>query len=97
MTNIISVNFKKDNETSIALQSMLDGEELKEAVKDYILDLKDDNLKPVTPLGRKEPHTVILDFVIWYLGDLDGNEDNYTLTRTPTNLYTYNLETDTWE
>lgn len=99
MNNPISISFKHHKyEESINFHSQHDGNELLQQIQDYIQELQEENMQPNTPLGRKEPTTVILDFIIWYIGDQEGNEDNYSLTNTKSeNHHTYNLTTQQWE
>ena len=69
MGNRISIAFKNGNETSITLFSHWDGMGLIEAVKDYVSVME--RTRPegsmLMPLDRREPNTVMLDFITYHL------------------------------
>jgi len=75
MGDRISIGFKNGNEESIVLFSHWDGKGLLDGVQDYLAVLKP--LAGGTPLSRREPNTIMLDFIRWYLRKeelhLDGN------------------------
>jgi hypothetical protein len=61
----ISIQFQKGEEKSVVLFSHWGGTEFLNTAEDYALDLKKwaEKYERTDPLGRKEPRTVMVDFI----------------------------------
>lgn len=93
----ISINFKNQHKTSPNLKITTNEIQIQKEVENYIKDLNEENIEPETPLHNKDPNTVILDFIIWLLGDEDGIEDGYQLTNhEEQEHYTWDLQKNKW-
>ena len=84
MGNRISFCFKNENERSVLFFSHWDGKELLVNVKKYLIQLNEkiDNRvhKYISvPITRKEPNTVMVDFIKWFLKNEELVESNYYL------------------
>lgn len=68
MGDRISVSFKHGNRESVAFFSHWDGLSLLDAVREYVATL--DRTSPLgvrMPIDRREPETVMLDFITYHL------------------------------
>lgn len=65
MGNRVSVSFKKDDEESVVLFSHWGGREFAQGAKEYVKQLKKRPHHPnfSTPLSRRDPETVMVDFI----------------------------------
>jgi len=90
MGNRASLSFKKVMsmnyvDESVVLFSHWLGEDLAKKANDYIVELKTElENKPMlrmTPLGRLEPSTVMVDFIRWLTKDLSRVENDLYLGR----------------
>ncbi len=63
MGNRASVSFKKGKDESIALFSHWGGMDFVKQAKNYAKELKKTEGTGTDPLGRLEPHTVMVDFI----------------------------------
>lgn len=85
MGDRISISFVNNDEESVTLFSHWDGKDLLNGVKKYLdvlnnLDKKD---KISDPLSRREPNTLMIDFIRFYLKDEPLHiEGNYYLGKT---------------
>lgn len=101
----ITLQLKNNQKNTPYLRSEHDGQDLINEFEDYIKELKEDlqerqenEENENTPLAQKDPETVLIDFIVWLLGDQEYIEDNYSITNTKEkNNYTYNLQKDEWE
>lgn len=67
MGNRISISFKANSHgyESVWLYDQWGGRCLRQEVRQYIDELNAADLDPREPLGRREPWTVLIDFVRW--------------------------------
>ena len=77
-----SISFKNGTEKSVVFFSHWDGKELFRKAKEYVTVLKQDikykDVSDIYPLGRLEPDTVMVDFIINYVGRNQGRiQSNY--------------------
>ena len=84
MGDRISISFRKGDWTSVALFSHWDGPQLVTVAKDYVEDLKADRAlleggNVGTPLARREPSTVMVDFIRYLTKDIPQVSGNYYL------------------
>lgn len=64
MGDRVSISFRFGGEESVALFAHWDGLDFVELARDYVVKLNKDVPKaPVDPLQRREPNTVLLDFI----------------------------------
>lgn len=85
MGDRISVQFRNGNRTSVVFFSHWDGRDLLKAVKAYYKERgMADNKEHMMPLDRKEPNTVMVDFIVWYMAEVGNSrvENNYYLGAT---------------
>jgi hypothetical protein len=68
---------------SATLFSHWDGRGLLENVQQYLNELYEDNSKPNYPLGRKEPETVMVDFIRWLTKTEERIYSNYYIAPSP--------------
>jgi len=103
MGDRISITFKNEGDESIAFFSHWDGLGLKEKVKQYVKERLPRTGSQMKPLDRREPHTVMVDFISWltkgeivdsnyYLGK-DGNDGD----NSDNGHWVYDLNTDKWK
>ena len=103
MGDRISISFMKDGEESVAFFSHWDGLWLKKKVTQYVKERIPKTDSQMLPLDRREPHTVIIDFVSWltkgermesnyYLGK-DGNDGD----NSDNGHWIFDLNTDKWK
>ena len=66
MGDRVSISFKTGNNESVALFNHWGGKEFADVVREYLDELNND-LEEGTmfPLQRKEPNTVMVDFIRW--------------------------------
>ena len=76
MGDRISIQFKNGCETSVVLFSHWDGRELLNKALKYIKTIESGELYP---LSRKEPNTVMVDFIRHLTRDMERVTDNYYL------------------
>lgn len=81
MGNRISIQFVNGTEESVVFFSHWDGEGLIEAVDNYIFRNKKRLSGSMNPINRREPDTVLVDFISQYLGG-KVIDSNYYLGRT---------------
>jgi hypothetical protein len=77
MGDRISIQFKNKDELSVVLFSHWDGINLLCEVNKYIKTLSKG--KETHPLDRKEPNTVMVDFIRYLTKDLERVDSNYYL------------------
>lgn len=80
MGDRISISFKMEDDESISFFSHWEGLELLEEVKLYLKQLgKYDPKIQMMPRDRREPNTIMLDFIIYKFRDTTKIESGYYL------------------
>jgi len=84
MGDRISIQFKNKKELSVVFFSHWDGKHLIEKVEQYIKELNKDTKKGAIdyPRDRREPNTIMVDFIRWYLQDSGRTKSNHYLGAT---------------
>lgn len=68
MGDRVSIQFEKDGERSVTLFSHWDGRDIVKAARDYVAELSlERGESSMMPIDRREPGTVMVDFIRWYL------------------------------
>jgi hypothetical protein len=84
MGNRISIRFVSEGDyKSATLFSHWDGEELLEKVQIYLDNLYSELEGSIYPLNRKEPETVMVDFIRWLTKAEERIYSNYYIVPTP--------------
>ena len=102
MGDRISVSFAKNDEESVVLFHHWGGIEFKKTVERYVSERLAHREGQMMPLDRREPQTVMVDFISWltkgeavesslYLGRTKEDGDN-----SDTGHWTYDLEKEKW-
>lgn len=81
MGDRISIQFKNGDSKSVVLFSHWDGRSLLDRAQNY-LDNRFIGMDNIQPLGRKDPETVMVDFIVWLLKDKGIISSNYYLGAT---------------